>query len=167
MIHGVHSSTALGPTQGKLRARALALPLLGASAGLAVHALRDDWIRLDRAPWRALAGIADQVAGWLGPWSLPAFVGAGLLLGAFLALAATDTDVTVTVDDAEVVLAHGSSVRSHRAEDVREALLDGGHLVLLAHDGTELARLRTRLPGERLAAAFRAHGYAWIGPEGR
>lgn len=90
-------------------------------------------------------------------------VALGMVAGCVLVFIARQEEVTVVVTDTQVEIIRGSSERSYRAADVREALVDGKHLVLLAGNGTELARVRTEFARSALGSAFRTHGYDWAG----
>jgi hypothetical protein len=69
--------------------------------------------------------------------------------------------LTVTVTDDTVTLVRGGTTRSYGRPDVDAAFVDGKDLVLLARSGLELARERSDLRPERLAAALTRHGYRW------
>jgi hypothetical protein len=140
----------------------LLLPAGGAVSAAAVYGLRGLWLAEDWLPWRPAAVLADRLATSLGGWALPAFLAAGFAVGLVLATIASSEDVAVTVADDRVRIVKGSSMREHRSADVREVLVDGGHLVLVAHNGTDLSRTRTGLPSTELAEAFRSHGYRWV-----
>lgn len=137
------------------------LPVLGALAGWVVLAWHDVWLAQVWLPMRGPAEVVNRFAAFLGPWAAPVLIGVGVLAGALAALAALDEEVTLSVSGDGVEVATGSSRRRYPTADVREALADGKHLVLVAHNGTDLARVKTGFRRDRLAAAFRDHGVRW------
>lgn len=155
--------TVLGPPRSSRIATWVLLPLLGLVLGWVVLAFRDDWLAQDWLPMRGPVLLLDKLITWLGAGAPVVVIGVGVAAGLLLALAAMDEESTVTVTDEQVSVARGSSLRHHQAADVREALLEGRHLVLVADNGTDLARVRTEVPRPALEAAFRAHGYRWTG----
>lgn len=155
--------TVIAPTRVDRAGTWLLLPGGGAALGAGAHAFRAFWLSQEWLPWQGPVRIADRLATRLDEWALPAFVALGIVAGLVLAVVAALEEVTVVVADDRVRIARRPSVREHLADDVREVLVEGGHLVLVARNGTDLSRTRTDLPAARLAAAFRAHGYHWVG----
>ncbi len=141
------SPTVLATSRSTRIATFVGLPVGCAAVGAAVLAFRDDWLAQDWLPWRSPVELLDRLAGWLGGWGPLVFVGLGLVAGLVLALAALDEEVSVAVTDEQVSITRGSSTRHYLAEDVREALLDAKHLVLVADNGTDLVRIKTAFPG--------------------
>lgn len=160
---GVTPPTVIAPTRVDRMGTWVLLPLGGAGLGAGAHALRAFWLSWEWLPWQGPVRVADRLATQLGEWALPVFVALGVVAGLVLAVVAALEEVTVVVADDRVRIARRASVREHRADDVREALVEGRHLVLVARDGTDLSRTRTDLPAADLAAAFRAHGHRWVG----
>lgn len=160
----VSPPTVLAPPRSSRIATWLILPGVGVLIGWAAVALRDEWLAQEWLPWHQPAELLDWLAGRLGGWAPVVFIGVGLAAGALLALAAMDEEVTLAVADDQVTITRGSSVRRYLAKDIREALRDGKHLVLVADNGLDLVRIKTpEISGESLAAAFKAHGYLWSG----
>jgi hypothetical protein len=155
------SPTVLATSRSTRIATFVGLPIGCAAVATAALAFRDDWLARDWLPWRLPVELLDRFAGWLGGWGPLVFVGLGLVAGLVLALAALDEEVSVAVTDEQVSITRSSSTRHYRAEDVREALLDTKHLVLVAGNGTDLVRVKTGFSGAALAGAFREHGYTW------
>lgn len=132
-----------------------------------------------------LGGLVWLVAGWVvalrwvpmrGPFELvdslpdlPAALGCmglGAVAGLVLAFVAEREYVTVAVGDDRVVCVRDGAERSVPRASVGAVFVDEGRLVLLDRRGRELlvysAREGADLPGtERLARAFKAHGYPW------
>lgn len=155
--------TVLTTSRKERRATVVLLPVAGAGVGWAVLTWHDAWRATDWLPMRGPAELVDRFDAWLGPWAGVVIVALGMVAGCVLVLIARQEEVTVVVTDTQVEIIRGSSERSYRAADVREALVDGKHLVLLAGNGTELARVRTGFARSALGSAFRTHGYDWAG----
>ncbi len=133
----------------------------GAAAGVAVGLLRDWALSLAWVPFRALLVTLDAIADAWGVWGLVALAAAGAGIGALVAADWQAKQPRIQVSRPEVVVAHQKKVRRYRRDDVREALHEDGALVLLAANGTDLARVPTEVAADDLAAAFRSHGYVW------
>ncbi|WP_158713226.1 hypothetical protein [Streptomyces sp. NRRL S-1813] len=67
----------------------------------------------------------------------------------------------IHLTDKCVVLTRKGRSQTFRRDAIATACRDGKHLVLLGHDGGELAREECEVNGGRLADAFTEHGYAW------
>lgn len=133
----------------------------GAGLGAAVYLLRDWALSLAWLPFRPVLVTLDEIADSWGAWGLVALVALGAGVGAAFASDWQSKQPRLEVTRDEVVVAYAKGVRRYRRADVREALHEGGALVLLAADGTDLARVSTDVAARDLAAAFRAHGYVW------
>lgn len=133
----------------------------GVALGAVLHVLRGWLLSLDVLPWRGVVVTVDRVVDGWGAWGPVALVAAGALLGALLAAAEVDKEPRVEVSRERVVVVRGKSRRTYLRDDVREALREDGALVLLATNGTELARVRTGIPVADLERAFLDAGYVW------
>lgn len=133
----------------------------------------------------ALGGLVWLVAGWVvslrwvpmrGPFKLvdslpdvPAALGClgvGAAAGLVLAFLAEHEYVTVVVSDDRVVCTRAGVKRSVPRAAVKAVFADEGRLVLLDRQGREAVVYSVResadLPdAQRLARAFKAHGYPW------
>ncbi|RCV50311.1 hypothetical protein DEF23_17090 [Marinitenerispora sediminis] len=133
-------------------------PLLGAGAG---------WLLAWLAPWAAslrwvpFQGPLELVASIPHPQAAIGGIALGVGAGLVVAFLAEQDTLVVTVDDEQVTLVHGESVRTARRDDVAAAFLEGPHLVLLGRSAAELARVAGDRDARRLARAFEAHGYPW------
>ncbi|MEV1016953.1 hypothetical protein AB0I89_18480 [Micromonospora sp. NPDC049801] len=133
-------------------------PLLGAGAGWLLAASTGWLARLSWVPFGDLIRWLDRLP------EPPATLGAmavGVLGGLVVAGVGTAERLIVTVDSTQVRLRRADQVRTVARADTRAAFLADKHLVLLDGDGAELVRESTDLPAAHLAAAFRAHGWAW------
>jgi len=143
-----------------------ALPLLGAGAGL-VLSLVPGWLGLLPAWVAALPFVPgrvqlDLLAGLAGPVLTGVLVAAGAAAGGVLALMSYDDMVAVEVGGDRVrILRRGKKGAELDRDRIGAAFLDGKDLVVLGKDTGELARERTDHRGDRLRAAFEAHGYRW------
>lgn len=133
-------------------------PLLGAGAGWLLAASTGWLTRLSWVPFGDLVRWLDRLPE---PQATLAAVAVGVLAGLVVAGVGTAERLIVTVDTTQVRLRRADQVRTVARADTRVAFLADKHLVLLDGDGAELVRESTDLPASHLAAAFRAHGWAW------
>ncbi|VTR77811.1 YqeB family protein [Cellulomonas hominis] len=133
----------------------------GAVAGLLLHLARDWLLSLAFVPWRGAIETIDRVVDGWGGWGPVALVAGGAVLGALAAADDLGKEPRIDVTRDEVVVTQRTSRRAYPRADVREALHDDKALVLLASNGTELARVRTAVPAAVLAEALRGAGYSW------
>ncbi|MTK01129.1 hypothetical protein [Micromonospora sp. CP22] len=112
-------------------------------------------------PWAPAQGLFRAVDGLPDRYALPGGVGVGILAGLVIAAIGTSERVIVTVSDAEALVRRGDSEQVVSRRDTRVAFQDGKDLVLLDADDAELVRQPHDLPAERLAEAFRQHGWPW------
>ncbi len=113
-------------------------------------------------PWAPLQGPFRLVASAPEPWVTIGAVGLGALGGLVLAGMAAHDRLAVEVFDEGVEFDRGGRLRNFDRTLVSGAFQDGKQLVLLGVDTGELARERHDLSAERLAGAFRSHGYQWL-----
>lgn len=156
-------TTVLAPSRAERLLVVIGLPVLGVLAGWVVLAFHDAWLNLEWVPMRGPASIVDRFVGWAGAWAPVALLGAGLLLGLVLVAVAIHEEARLEISAETVLIECGDVRREHRGADVREVLVEGKDLVLIAGNGTELHRVRTDYGRSRLAEAFRSHGYTWQG----
>lgn len=157
------SATLGGPTVLRQSGRSLVLTVvaflvLGAGVGWLVKIAAKWLVTLD---WAPMQGPAELVTSIPEPGLTLAMVGLGALLGTALALYANFEELSAEVTADRVTLTRKGESWQIPGPGIALALLDDKQFVLLAHDGTELAREKTDLPRPRLAAAFTAHGYPW------
>ncbi|WP_433118215.1 YqeB family protein [Micromonospora sp. CA-246542] len=133
-------------------------PLLGAGAGWLLAASTGWLARLSWVPFGDLIRWLDRLPE---PQATLGAVAVGVLAGLVVAGVGTAERLIVTVDSTQVRLRRADQSRSVARADTRAAFLADKHLVLLDGDGAELVRESTDLPAAHLAAAFRAHGWAW------
>ncbi|TDC81813.1 hypothetical protein E1193_13555 [Micromonospora sp. KC606] len=132
-------------------------PLLGAGLGAALTAV-SGWVA--ERPWvpfdwfEFLAQLPEQQAYAVG-CALPA------LAGLVLAYIGTRERLIVTVGRTAVRLRHDGHEQEVSRGTVAGVFVDGAALVLLGVDGGELAREKSDLSRDRLAAAFGGHGWPW------
>ncbi|KOX09176.1 YqeB family protein [Micromonospora sp. DT68] len=133
-------------------------PLLGAGAGWLLSAATG-W--LTRLPWMPFGDLIEWLDRLPEPQATAGTIAVGVLAGLVVAGVGTAERLIVTVDAAQVRLRRSDQNRTIARVDTRVVFVDGGHLVLLDSEGAELARESTDLPADRLAAAFREHGWGW------
>lgn len=136
----------------------LGFPALGALLGLGLRPLAQ-WM-LDTS-WVPDHGLARVVADLPTPWGVVGAVAAGVVLGVVLALTAEGEVLRVAVGPDGVTLTRDGASRVIGRGDVAAVFADGKELVLAGRSGEELARERSDLATDRLAAAFTEQGYPW------
>ncbi|MFC7329170.1 hypothetical protein [Marinactinospora rubrisoli] len=133
-------------------------PLLGAGLG---------WLAAALAPWAAslrwvpFQGPLELVASIPNPQATIGGLVLGVVAGVVVAFLAEQDRMVVTVDDEQVTIAHGESVRTVHRSAITAVFLDGGQLVVLGRATEELAREGGDHDGRRLARTLLAHGYPW------
>ncbi|MFD3516779.1 hypothetical protein [Streptomyces sp. NPDC058657] len=152
-----------GPTVLKQSTRVLALMAaaflaLGAGLGWFVKIAAKWLVTLD---WAPLQGPAGLVASIPEPGLTLAATGLGALLGVALALYARFEELSAEVTADHLTLTRKGESWQIPGSKVALAFVADKHFVLLGHDTAELAREKTDLPRDRLAAALTAHGYTW------
>ncbi|MFC6881321.1 hypothetical protein ACFQHO_10765 [Actinomadura yumaensis] len=132
----------------------LVFAVLGAGVGWLVGLLADWLVTLSWTPMQkptelvaSLPDVVLPVAGFL----------AGLVLGAI----AQHEQLAISLSNETVVLVREGRRQELSREAVATVLRDGKQLVVLGHDGGELARHEYDLNTDRVADAFVRHGYAW------
>lgn len=136
----------------------VACTLLGAALGGLLPLLAGLLLKLKWAPFKGPAELLTSVPE---PCLTLGAVGLGTLLGLLLAFLALHESLSVRITDDLLVLTVRDTTHEIPRQDVASAHRDGKQLVLLAHDGTELAREDSDLPWNRLSTALTAHGYRW------
>ncbi|MFF9782892.1 hypothetical protein YWIDRAFT_00294 [Streptomyces sp. SceaMP-e96] len=136
----------------------LALALLGAGAGWLVKVLAEWLVTL---PWAPMQGPARLLTSVPEPWLTVGLVCAGAALGLTVGLMARHEELSVAVSNERTTLTRKAKDREFARDRVVQVFLDGKQLVLLDADKDELARETSELNAQRVADAFRAHGYSW------
>ncbi|MBB6421378.1 hypothetical protein [Streptomyces sp. AK010] len=150
--------TVLGYPRSDMMVILLGMPLLGVALGLLLPVVARWAIELPKLPLRTVfkfLAAADE------PWKVAAFMGGGLLLGIGFAFVALSESLKITLTDARMEIEREDRKTIDRA-DVAAVFMDGKSLVVLDHDSRQFVRGTHEAPVEKLAAAFRAHGYPWL-----
>ncbi|GAO10910.1 YqeB family protein [Streptomyces lydicamycinicus] len=135
------------------------LMLLGAGAGWLVKILAEWLVTL---PWAPMQGPAKLLASVPEPWLTVGLLSAGTVLGLIVGLIAQHEELSVVVSAERITFTRKKKDQEFARDRVVQAFLDGRQLVLLGDDEGELARETCDLDAQRVADAFRAHGYAWV-----
>lgn len=136
----------------------LILPVLGAGLGWIARAIASWVASLPAAPFQ---GPFKLVAALPQPWATVATMALGVVAGLVLAFLIHLDNLTVTVHQDRVRLARGDVEREFDRGGVVAVFVDNKELVLLRADGSEWAREKHDLRTDRLANAFRRHGFTW------
>lgn len=136
-----------------------ALPALGLAAG---------WLLPRVLAWATsrpglppLPGPLRLLAELPEPYVTVGTMLAGAAAGLALAHRAAAESLVLTVTDRHVLLRRENTVQEARRADVAAVFLDRDRLVLLDHDGRELAAAPCEAYHTRVARAFTDHGYPW------
>ncbi|MFD5393534.1 hypothetical protein ACFWJW_04800 [Streptomyces sp. NPDC127097] len=134
------------------------LALLGAGAGWLVKILAEWLVAL---PWAPMQGPAKLLASVPEPWLTIGLISAGTVLGLIVGLIAQYEELSVVVSAERITLTRKGKDQEFARDRVVQAFLDGRQLVLIGNDEGELARETCDVSAQRVAGAFRVHGYAW------
>jgi hypothetical protein len=134
------------------------MPLVGMVLGFLLPIAARHATQLSRLPLRT---VFEFVASVEKPWQVVAFMGGGLVLGLVFAFASLSESLTITLTDARIEVANDQLEEGFDRADVSAVFMDGKHLVVLDHGSRQLVRGTHAAPAQKLAAAFRAHGYPW------
>jgi hypothetical protein len=135
----------------------------GLPAGCAVLAwllqLLATWlVTLEWVPFKGPLKLVDSIPA---PWDTVGSLGVGLVVGLVLAAIGDHESLTVTFAGDAVRLEGMGRVSTFDREEVASVFVDRKQLVLLGRDTGELDRRPCELNRDRLAEAFRTHGYQW------
>ncbi|THV24310.1 hypothetical protein [Glycomyces paridis] len=138
------------------------LPIAGAALGWGLTFVAE-WIT--GLSWFPFQGLFELVTELPEAVRLIVAVALGLALGIFLALMAVHEMLTVTVGNDRIELHRGDVEESVPRGEIAGVFAEDKRLVVLGHRRQELAQVEFDLDRDRLAAALRRHGYAWL-PDG-
>ncbi|MEU5212655.1 hypothetical protein [Streptomyces sp. NPDC020742] len=151
--------TELGPTPGDRIFLCAILLVAGAGLGWLVDLLADWLVTL---PWAPLQGPAKLITSVPQPGRTIGLIVLGGLIGVVGALLIQHGELKVRLEGEMIELKRGDQAQRVSRAQVASAFLDEKHLVLLGHQGGELAREKCDLGAEKLAPAFTGHGYRWV-----
>jgi hypothetical protein len=106
-----------------------------------------------------LLGPFKLIASFRTGWVVLVCVAFGLLVGLALAASALKESLTVKISDDKIELARDKAVRTIPRSDVDAVFTDGNKLVVLDRESRQLVRDKPEAKPDRLAQAFRVHGY--------
>ncbi|MGD3109556.1 YqeB family protein [Streptomyces sp. YGL11-2] len=133
----------------------LVFAVVGAGAGWLVGVLAGWLVTL---PWAPMQGPARLLTSIPEPWLPVVGTVAGLVLGRV----AQYEELVIRLTADRVTLTRKGRERKFSRDAVATSFRDGGELVLLGHDGGELARQECDMDIRRLADAFTEYGYVWV-----
>jgi hypothetical protein len=140
----------------------IGLPLLGAALGWGLTLIAEWIVGL---PWFPFQGPLELFTNLSQPLRLVVAVAVGLVLGLVVAFFALHEMLTVTVGRDGIGLKRGDYEREIDRADVTGVFVHDKRIVVLGPRRRELANVEFDLDRDRLAAALRRHGYAWL-PDG-
>lgn len=108
------------------------------------------------------ARAAKLLASVPEPWLTVGLLSAGTVLGLIVGFIAQYEEFSAVVSAERITLTRKGKKQEFARDRIVQAFLDGKQLVLLGDDKGELAREACDLDAQRVADAFRAHGYAWV-----
>ncbi|MFY1700627.1 YqeB family protein [Micromonospora sp. WMMA1923] len=152
------TSTVVHAGAGELVVMWLGFPLLGAGA-VGALAAGADW--LTGRSWVPFQDVLKLVAGAPEPYVTIGAPLLGALAGLVVALIGTAERLTVTVERERIRLRRDRTRSEVSRRDAQAVFRDGNDLMVLGAAGQELVRESGELPGDRLAAALREHGWPW------
>ncbi|KOV82072.1 hypothetical protein [Nocardia sp. NRRL S-836] len=111
--------------------------------------------------WFPFQGVFELVTDIPDPWATIGAIVLGVIAGVVFALIWASEMLAVDVAHDRVTLRKDDQSFEFLRGEVESAFADGKQLVLLAADGTELARETSDLSAGKLRAAFEAQGFRW------
>ncbi|AWB44759.1 hypothetical protein DCC85_11390 [Paenibacillus sp. CAA11] len=153
------SATIVGFTKSALIMMYGGLGVVGAVIGYFIPSLAKWLLNL---PWFPFEGPLKLIRKFDGPW-LPFILGAvGLIIGVILAYIVAKETLRIILSDASVRLVIGDYTQDILREEMGSVFLDKKHLVILGRNGFELAREQSDESANKVAEAFKRHGYPWL-----
>ncbi|MEV0644189.1 hypothetical protein AB0I28_02885 [Phytomonospora sp. NPDC050363] len=136
----------------------IGLPVAGA---LAVWGLKliAGWVA--GLSWAPFQGVFELAADVPDPQATIGALGIGAVGGLVLAAIGQHETLSIVFEDDALETTKDGRTRTFARNDVDRVCLSGKELIVFSADGGELLREKTEADPARLAAAFRAKGYAW------
>ncbi|WP_305783944.1 YqeB family protein [Symbioplanes lichenis] len=134
------------------------IPVVGAAVLLGVERA-SGWL-LD-LPWVPLRFALEGFEALPDPAASLVATAIGLAGGAVIGAIGRYEDLRLRVDGKAAALTLKGKTHTIARTDTSAVFLDDDHLVILGRDSTELARLKSDLSDDRVATAFREHGFPW------
>jgi hypothetical protein len=152
-------ATRLEPGRGARLLTVAGPPALGLLVGAALPVVARWALDLSHGlplrPAFRVAGAVDR------PWEIAVNLTIWLVVGVAVAHTALGETVRLTVTDDAVRVEQRDRDETIARADVAAVFLDGDRIVVLDHRSLALARDPSPAGRDRVAAAFRAHGYPW------
>ena len=155
----VGGATRLEPGRGARLLTVVGLPVLGLLVGAALPMIARWALDLSRGlPFRPVFRVVGAVDR---PWEIAVNLTIWLVVGVAVAYTALGETVRLTVTDDTLRIEQRDRDETIGRADVADVFLDGDRIVVLDHRSLALARDPNPTGRDRVAAAFRAHGYPW------
>lgn len=150
--------TELGQSTGEQAFVVAVFVLVGAGLGWLVELLAGWLVTL---PWAPMQGPAELVTSIPQPWLTIGLISLGALVGLVAGVAVQQDELSASVSGSEITLTRKGESQRIPAVNVAMVFQDGKELVVLGHQGEELAREKSDIDSKRIAAACTEHGYTW------
>lgn len=137
------------------------LPLLGLALGFFLPRIADWAVRQRWVPWQRPLEFLAESDGW---WVAAICIALGVIGGLLLAAMALEDTLKTTISNTEVEFLKNQKTTRVLREKVALAFLDGKEIVLQDSHSAELAREKHdqfASESNKIATAFRSHGYPW------
>jgi hypothetical protein len=152
-------ATRLEPGPGERLLIVVGLPVLGVLVGAALPVVARWALDLSRGlPFRFVFRVVGAVDR---PWEIAVNLAIWLVVGVAVAYTALGETVRLTVTDDALRVEQRDRDETIGRADVADVFLDGDRIVVLDHRSLPLTRDPNPTGRDRVAAAFRAHGYPW------
>ncbi|MFD8121506.1 hypothetical protein ACFV3T_10445 [Streptomyces albidoflavus] len=152
-------ATELGPSAGEQIFVSLVFLVGGAGLGWLLELLASWLVTL---PWAPMQGPAELITSIPQPGLTIGLVVVGALVGLVAGFAVQQDELKLSISGEAVRLTRKENEQYVPGSGIAAAFLDDKQLVLLGRKDEELAREKCDLGGDKLSAAFSAHGYTWI-----
>jgi hypothetical protein len=137
----------------------ICFPLAGAALGWGLTFVVEWIVGLRWFPFQGLFELFTELSQ---PLRLVVALAFGLLLGIVVGLFAVHEMLKITVGRDRIVLKRGDYGRELDRADVSGVFVQDKRVVVLGNRRQELANVEFDLDRDKLAAALRKHGYAWL-----
>ncbi|WP_409340705.1 DUF308 domain-containing protein [Paenibacillus sp. MBLB4367] len=152
------NATVLGLTSTDKLLVGVVPPVVGLVLGWFIPAIAEWAVSL---PWVPFKGLFELIVSFQGVWVIFLTTCIGFFAGLALTYYVFRESLVVYLSDEDVRLHISGAEQSFGREEVSVAFLDGKQLVLIGQADQELYREKHESKNDKVAEAFRQHGYYW------